>query len=82
MTRGQAEYLEYFTLISDLASVLTNEQMALIAIICSKANNQISLETLSQYIIEVEKLQSLMPGTGVIISRQILCLVARMVGID
>jgi len=74
--------LEYYKIISDMTSILTEEQVALMAIICANANNQVSLDILRQYIVEVEKLQSLMPGTGRIISRQILCLTARMAGID
>jgi hypothetical protein len=73
---------EYYNIIADIATILTEEQMALMSIICTNANNQIGFDALTQYIIEVEKLQALMPGTGKVKSRQILCLVARMAGID
>lgn len=59
--------------------ILSEEQLAIMALICDKARYGLDIE---KFTYEVIAAQSLMPANGRIRSRQILCLIARMVGIE
>lgn len=71
----------YYSRLSELdtQNILTEEQLAIMSLICDKVKYGLDLES---FVYEVISAQNLMPANGKIISRQILCLIARTVGME
>ena len=75
---------EHYTSLVEFNSqdILSEEQLALMALICDNAKYTVSHCAKKDFIHEVVAIQNLMSGTGKVRSRQILCLMARMAGIE
>jgi len=69
---------QYYQTVVDTTTILTDEQMAIMALICDKLNRQVLIEDIRDYGALVERAQFLMPG-GIIRSRQILVMYAMQV---
>lgn len=73
----------YMTLVEfNVHDILSEEQLALMALICDNAKYTVSHCAKKDFIHEVVAIQNLMPGADKVRSRQILCLIARTVGIE